>query len=420
MEKFVVETSPNLEGTLRVSGAKNSVLIIMAASLLAEGECIIEDVPDLLDVHVMIDLLRSLGSEVSYDVKKEQLRTRVIDPTITDASYELTNKMRASIVVMGPLLARRRRANVALPGGCPIGARPIDLHLKGFRRLGVDVEIGHGFVEGLVEDKMVGNTIYLDFPSVGATENILMAATLAKGVTVIENAAQEPEITDLASFLTKMGAKITGAGTSTIRITGVEKLSGVRHQVIPDRIEAGTYMVAAAITKSRIFIDNVVPTHLRPLISKLEEAGVQVTPQAGGLVVDAREGFNGVDITTLPYPGFPTDLQAQFMVLLTISPGIHTVRETIFENRFMYANELMRMGANIRIDASSAMVKGVDHLEGAQVKSTDLRAGAALILAGLVATGKTEVFEIYHIDRGFVSIEKKLQSIGANIKRVSQ
>ena len=420
MEKFVVETSPNLEGTLRVSGAKNSVLIIMAASLLAEGECIIEDVPDLLDVHVMIDLLRSLGSEVSYDVKKEQLRTRVIDPTITDASYELTNKMRASIVVMGPLLARRRRANVALPGGCPIGARPIDLHLKGFRRLGVDVEIGHGFVEGLVEDKMVGNTIYLDFPSVGATENILMAATLAKGVTVIENAAQEPEITDLASFLTKMGAKITGAGTSTIRITGVEKLSGVRHQVIPDRIEAGTYMVAAAITKSRIFIDNVVPTHLRPLISKLEEAGVQVTPQAGGLVVDAREGFNGVDITTLPYPGFPMDLQAQFMVLLTISPGIHTVRETIFENRFMYANELMRMGANIRIDASSAMVNGVDHLEGAQVKSTDLRAGAALILAGLVATGKTEVFEIYHIDRGFVSIEKKLQSIGANIKRVSQ
>ncbi len=420
MEKFVVETSLNLEGSLRVSGAKNSVLIIMAASLLAEGECIIEDVPNLLDVHVMIDLLRSLGSEVSYDVEKEQLRTRVIDPAITDASYELTNKMRASIVVMGPLLARRRRANVALPGGCPIGARPIDLHLKGFRRLGVEVEIGHGFVEGVVRDRMKGNTIYLDFPSVGATENILMAATLAEGVTTIENAAQEPEITDLASFLTKMGAKITGAGTSTIRITGVDRLEGVRHQVIPDRIEAGTYMIAAAITRSRIFIDNVVPTHLRPLLSKLEEAGVEVLAEAGGMVVDARKGFSGVDITTLPYPGFPTDLQAQLMVMLTISPGIHTVRETIFENRFMYANELMRMGADIRIDASSAMVKGVDHLEGAQVKSTDLRAGAALILAGLVAAGKTEVFEIHHVDRGFVNIEKKLQSIGANIKRVKQ
>lgn len=419
MEKFVVENSPNLEGSLRVSGAKNSVLIIMAASLLAEGECIIEDVPDLLDVHVMIDLLRSLGSEVDYDVEKEQLRTRVIDASITDASYELTNKMRASIVVMGPLLARRKRATVALPGGCPIGARPIDLHLKGFRRLGVDVEIGHGAVEGMVNDKMVGNTIYLDFPSVGATENIMMAATLAQGMTVIENAAQEPEITDLASFLTKMGAKITGAGTSTIRITGVEKLKGVRHQVIPDRIEAGTYMIAAAITNSRIFIDNVVPTHLRPLISKFEEAGVDVIPEAGGLIVDATKGFTGVDITTLPYPGFPTDLQAQFMVMLTISDGIHSVRETIFENRFMYVNELMRMGANIRIDGSSAMVKGVDHLEGAQVKSTDLRAGSALILAGLVAKGTTEIFEIYHIDRGFVSIEKKLQGIGAKIKRVS-
>lgn len=418
MEKFIVETSPNLEGSLRVSGAKNSVLIIMAASLLAEGECIIEDVPDLLDVHVMIDLLRSLGSEVHYDAQKEQLRTRVIDPTITDASYELTNRMRASIVVMGPLLARRKRANVALPGGCPIGARPIDLHLKGFRRLGVHVEIGHGFVEGTVDGHMQGNTIYLDFPSVGATENILMAATLAQGTTVIENAAQEPEITDLASFLTKMGAKISGAGTSTIRITGVERLVGVRHQVIPDRIEAGTYMIAAAITRSKIFIDNVVPTHLRPLISKLEEAGVLVTPQANGLVVDATAGYSGVDITTLPYPGFPTDLQAQFMVMLTVSEGIHTVRETIFENRFMYVNELMRMGANIRIDGSSAMVKGVSHLEGAQVRSTDLRAGSALILAGLVAKGRTEISEIYHVDRGFVSIEKKLQGIGGKIWRV--
>lgn len=420
MEKFVVETSLNLEGSIRVSGAKNSVLIIMAATLLAEGECVIEDVPDLLDVQVMIDLLRSLGSEVHYDAQKEQLRTKVIDSSITDASYELTNRMRASVVVMGPLLARRKRANVALPGGCPIGARPIDLHLKGFRRLGVDVEMGHGYVEGVVKENMIGNTIYLDFPSVGATENILMAATLAKGTTTIENAAQEPEITDLASFLTKMGAKISGAGTSTIRINGVERLEGVRHQVIPDRIEGGTYMIAAAITKSRIFIDNIVPTHIRPLISKLEETGVIITPQANGLLVDARAGYCGVDITTLPYPGFPTDLQAQFMVMLTISEGIHTVRETIFENRFMYVNELMRMGANIRIDGSSAMVHGVSHLEGAQVRSTDLRAGAALILAGMVAVGRTEISEIYHIDRGFVSIEKKLQGIGAKIKRVSQ
>ena len=418
MDKFVVETSPNLSGHIRVSGAKNSVLIIMAASLLAEGECVIEDVPNLLDVHVMIDLLRSLGSEVHYDIDKEQLTTKVVDPTITDASYELTNRMRASIVVMGPLLARRNRANVALPGGCPIGARPIDLHLKGFRRLGVNVEIGHGYVEGVVDGHMQGNTIYLDFPSVGATENILMAATLAKGTTTIENAAQEPEITDLASFLTKMGANISGAGTSTIRIKGVDKLKGVRHQVIPDRIEAGTYMVASAITKSKIFVDNVLPTHLRPLISKMEEAGIIITPEGNGVHVDARNGYKGVDITTLPYPGFPTDMQAQFMAMLTVCEGVHRIRETIFENRFMYVNELMRMGAKINIDGSSAMVTGVGHLEGAQVKSTDLRAGAALILAGLVAKGTTEVFEIHHVDRGFVSIEKKLQSIGAKIKRV--
>ncbi|WP_459129310.1 UDP-N-acetylglucosamine 1-carboxyvinyltransferase [Guggenheimella bovis] len=415
MKKFVIETSPPLQGVIKVSGAKNSVLKILAASLLAEGECIIEDVPNLLDVHVMIEILRELGSEVHYYEEENRITTKVIDPEKYQVNYELTNKMRASIIVMGALLARCNRAEVALPGGCAIGSRPIDLHIKGFKALGVDVKMGHGSVSGTVQKRMKGNNIYLDFPSVGATENIMMAAVKAEGTTVIENAAQEPEITDLASFLVKMGADIYGAGTSTIRIKGVDKLNGVRHQVIPDRIEAGTYMVATAITKGKVLIKNVLATHQRPVISKLQEAGVYLDIKDEEILVDATNGFHGVDVTTLPYPGFPTDMQAQFMVLLTLCKGMHVVKETIFENRFMHVNELMRMGANIKLDGSSAMVQGVEELEGAEVRATDLRAGSALIIAGLVANGRTVVYEPDHINRGFVSIEKKLSQVGGRI-----
>ncbi len=418
MDKLIISKSKPLSGEIKVSGAKNSVLKILAATLLTDEECVIEDVPDLLDVRVMLDLLKSLGSDVRYYPEENRVVTKVVDSSITDASYELTNKMRASIVVMGPLLAKRKRANVSYPGGCAIGARPIDLHLKGFRALGVDVHLGHGFVEAKVNGNMKGNTVYLDFPSVGATENIMLAATLADGVTVIENAAQEPEISDLAMFLIKMGAKISGAGTSNIRITGVKKLRGVTHQVIPDRIEAGTYIIAVAMTKGRAKIDNVVPKHLSPLLSKLEEAGVKFKKDGNGIIVDAREGFTGVDVTTLPYPGFPTDLQSQFMVFLCLCKGSNTIKETIFENRFMFVSELARMGAKIKTDSSTAEVYEIPELEGAIVRATDLRAGAALVLAGLVASGETQVLDVYHIDRGFVDIEEKLNKLGANIKRI--
>ena len=405
-------------GEIVVSGAKNAVLPIMAATLLAEETCIIEDVPDLKDVYVMNEVLRELGSEVVFDVEKKLLTTTTVDIEKCEAPYELMSKMRASFLVMGPLLARKGRARVALPGGCSIGARPIDLHLKGFERLGAKINIGHGYVEGTVEGRLKGANIYIDFPSVGATENLIMAATLAEGVTNIENAAQEPEIIDLVNLLNKMGAHITGAGTSTIRIKGVEKLKGTVHQVIPDRIESGTYMVAAAITKGDLLIKNILSNHVRPMIAKLEEAGVEITSEGDTMRVNATKGFKGIDITTLPYPGFPTDMQAQFMALLSVTEGIHVVMETIFENRFMHVTELTRMGANIKIEGSSAIIQGVDVLEGAIVKATDLRAGAALILAGLVAEGKTEILDIYHVDRGFVNIERKLQNVGANIYRV--
>lgn len=418
LAKIIVEKSKPLIGEIIVSGAKNAVLPIMAATLLTEQTCTIEDVPDLKDVYVMNEVLRELGSEVVFNVADKTLTVDTVDIEKCEAPYELMTKMRASFLVMGPLLARKGIARVAFPGGCTIGARPIDLHLKGFERLGAKISIGHGYVEGKVEGRLKGANIYIDFPSVGATENIIMAASLAEGLTVIENAAQEPEIIDLANFLNKMGANISGAGTSTIRIKGVEKLHGTTHQVIPDRIESGTYMVAAAITKGNLLIKNVLSNHLRPMIAKLEEAGVKIIVDGDTMRVDATEGFQGVDLTTLPYPGFPTDMQAQFMAMMAITQGIHVVSETIFENRFMHVSELTRMGANIKIEGSRAIIQGVDKLEGAIVKATDLRAGAALILAGLIADGKTEILDVYHIDRGFVNIERKLQAVGANIYRV--
>lgn len=416
MPKIIVEKSGPLNGNIKVSGAKNAVLPILCAALLAEDKCVLEDVPNLKDVRVMSDVLRNSGAIVG------ELENGIIEietPSITsyEAPEELLQEMRAAFYVMGPLLARRGVAKIPMPGGCAIGSRPIDLHLKGFSALGAEIELGHGFVEARAE-KLVGATIYLDFPSVGATENIMMAATLAEGTTIIENAAEEPEIIDLANFLNKMGANVKGAGTDTIRITGVERLSGCRHQVIPDRIETGTYMIAAAMVGGDVTIENVVPSHLKPMIAKLKECGVEVIEADDSLRVISDGSIKSVDITTLPYPGFPTDLQAQFMAMLTASEGTSVVMETVFENRFMHVAELNRMGANIKIEGHSAIIQGRTALQGAKVKATDLRAGAALIIAGLVADGKTEISQIYHIDRGYDDIEEKLRNIGANIYRV--
>lgn len=418
MAKILVEKSGPLNGTIKINGAKNAVLPILAATLLASDKCVLEEIPNLRDVAVMGELLTALGAKVS--AMKDGCMT--IDPSGDihgEAPYELIQKMRASFFVMGPLLAKNGVARISMPGGCAIGARPIDLHLKGFSALGAEIELGHGFVEARAE-KLVGATIYLDFPSVGATENIMMAATLAEGTTIIENAAEEPEIIDLANFLNKLGANVKGAGTDTIKIVGAESLGSTVHAVIPDRIETGTYMIAAAMTRGNLMIENVVPSHLKPIIAKLRECGVEIEEGDDYLRVDGSNLMGSVDITTLPYPGFPTDLQAQFMSLLTVTEGTGIVSETVFENRFMHVSELNRMGANIKIEGHSAVVQGRGNLQGAQVKATDLRAGAALILAGLVADGVTEIGDIYHIDRGYVEIEEKLRGVGANIRRVEE
>ncbi|SHI60598.1 UDP-N-acetylglucosamine 1-carboxyvinyltransferase [Geosporobacter subterraneus DSM 17957] len=415
MAKIIVEKSAPLKGTVRVSGAKNSVLPIIAASLLAQEHCTLEDIPELKDVEVICEVLTSIGS----DIKKKPNGIIEINSSRIDnfeAPYELVRKMRASFLVMGPLLARMGRARIALPGGCAIGTRPIDLHLKGFHALGAKIDVGHGYVEASAE-KLVGDKIYLDFPSVGATENIMMAATMAEGITIIQNAAEEPEIVDLANYLNGMGAQIKGAGTDTIRIQGVQALKGTRHAVIPDRVEAGTYMVAAAMTGGDVTVLNALPDHLKPIIAKLKECGVEVQENGDHVRVRALNGVNSTDIKTLPYPGFPTDMQAQFMAMLSIAKGTSVVIETVFENRFMHAGELKRMGADIKIEGRSAVVQGVDKLQGAQVTATDLRAGAALILAGLIADGKTEIGDIYHIERGYVGIEDKLRQLGAKIYR---
>lgn len=416
MPKIIVRKSGPLKGAVKISGAKNSVLPIMAASLLAQDKVILEDIPALRDVEVISEVLSSLGA----DVKKHsdgiiEINSSNIDNS--EAPYDLIKKMRASFLVIGPLLARMGRARVSLPGGCAIGARPIDLHLKGLSALGAKIDLGHGYVEAQA-DKLVGDKIYLDFPSVGATENIMMAATMADGQTIIQNAAEEPEIVDLANFLNSLGANIKGAGTDTIKIQGVKELGGTRHTVIPDRIETGTYMVAAAITGGDVTIKNALTDHLKPMIAKLKECGVEIYENGDEIRVNASNGINAIDIKTLPYPGFPTDMQSQFMSLLSVAKGTSVIIETVFENRFMHVSELNRMGANIKIEGHSAVVQGVGCLEGAQVRATDLRAGAALILAGLVADGTTEINEIHHIERGYVGIENKLRSLGANIERV--
>ncbi|NCB70945.1 MAG: UDP-N-acetylglucosamine 1-carboxyvinyltransferase [Clostridia bacterium] len=417
MAYIVVKESKPLKGTVRVSGAKNAVLPIIAATLLVDGVSVIKSVPNLRDVNVMSDLLRYLGAKVQYDGE-----TLVVDATEikeTEAPYNLVNKMRASFLVMGSLLARFNTAKISMPGGCAIGTRPIDLHLKGFKAMGAEIISDHGYIEAAAQ-KLSGSKIYLDFPSVGATENIMMAAVLAEGTTTIENAAEEPEIVDLANFLNKMGAKVRGAGTNTIKITGVEKLEAVEHTVIPDRIEAGTYMVAAAMTKGDIFVDNVIIDHIKPVVAKLIEVGCTVEEHENGVRVIGAQEIMPTNIKTLPHPGFPTDMQSQFMAMLCLAKGKSTITETVFENRFMNVPELIRMGANIEINGKSAIVEGRDRLTGSEVMATDLRAGAALVISGLVAEGETIVKNIYHIERGYVDLVGKLSMLGAEIYKVEE
>jgi len=416
MSRLVVSEGKPLKGRVRVSGAKNSVLPIIAASLLADGKSTINEIPYLKDVKIMCELVKSLGASVEVSPDQTRLDISCKALTNTTAPYELVNKMRASFLVAGPLLARTGRAKISLPGGCAIGSRPIDLHLKGFTALGASITQGHGYIEARRNGRLKGGKIYLDFPSVGATENIMMAATLAEGVTTIENCAIEPEVVDLATFLTAMGAEIKGAGTDTIKITGVKELKAASHTIIPDRIEAGTFMVAAAITGGGVIIENVVTDHLKPVSAKLREAGVEISEELSTIHVKGGE-LRAVDIKTHPYPGFPTDMQSQMTSLLSVANGTSMVIETIFENRFMHVSELKRMGACIKIEGRSAIIEGCNKLTGAVVRATDLRAGAALILAGLIAEGTTEITDVEHIDRGYLKIDEKLRALGANITR---
>jgi UDP-N-acetylglucosamine 1-carboxyvinyltransferase len=418
MNKILIRGGNRLNGKVKVSGAKNAVLPIIAASILAsEGECTICDAPPLDDVITISQVLHALGVNIRY--KDETIYITATQLGKSEAPYELVRKMRASFLVMGPLLARMGYARIALPGGCAIGTRPIDQHLKGFEAMGAEIDLGQGYIEARTNGKKLqGAKIYLDVASVGATENIMMAATLAEGVTTIENAAKEPEIVDLANFLNAMGAKVRGAGTGMIRIEGVEKLVGVTHTVIPDRVEAGTFMIAAAITNSDVYIENAIGDHLAPVISKLQEMGVLIEEDENGIRVSASGGLKGVDIKTLPHPGFPTDMQAQMMALLLVSDGTSIITETVFENRFMHVSEFKSMNAQIKVDGRTAVIKGNSTLRGAKVCATDLRAGAALILAALVAEGETELTGLHHLDRGYVDITGKLRRLGADVERV--
>lgn len=417
MSRLIISDSKPLKGKVRISGAKNSVLPVIAASLLADGQCIIEDIPYLNDVITMCDLLKSLGAETEIQQENSRILISTNKISNTTAPYELVNKLRASFLVMGPLLARTGNAVISMPGGCAIGSRPVDLHLKGFAAMGARIVQDHGYIEASCAGSLKGANIYLDFPSVGATENIMMAAVLADGQTVIENAATEPEVVDLATFLTTMGAEVKGAGTDTIKITGTDSLKGASHCIIPDRIEAGTFMVAAAVTGGDVILENIVPDHLKPVSAKLREAGVEISEELSSIHIKGSGNLNAIDIKTHPYPGFPTDMQAQMTTLMSYAEGTSMVIETIFENRFMHISELKRMGANIKVDGRSAIVEGGGRLMGTQVKATDLRAGAALIIAGMAAEGITEIEGIEHIDRGYVKIDEKLKSLGASIIR---
>ncbi len=418
MDKIVVSGGKQLRGEIKISGAKNSALPILASTLLASGVSVIKNVPNLRDIATMMKILRSLGARISR--QNTEIVVDTTDVRNFTAPYELVSTMRASICVLGPLLARLSKANVSHPGGCIIGPRPVDLHIKGLRKLGAKITIERGYIIARA-DKLEGNEIFLGGPfgsTVLGTANCIMAASLAKGVTTIENAACEPEIVDLAEFLNKMGARIEGAGTHIVRIEGVNELKGAEHTIIPDRIEAGTYMIAGAITGGDIFIKGAVFEHLQAVIDKLEEAGVKILKQNNGIKVTVPDGLKAIDVTTMAYPGFPTDMQAQILTLMLVTNGISIITEKIYPDRFMHVSELLRMGASIIREGARVIVKGGAKLSGAPVMASDLRASASLILAGLAAEGKTEVSRIYHLDRGYERIDEKLGRLGADIKRV--
>jgi UDP-N-acetylglucosamine 1-carboxyvinyltransferase len=420
MDKIIIKGGKSLSGEVSVSGAKNAALPVLMSALLTQEACYYKGIPHLADIRTTLKLLSGVGVEVDHRAWLEgsdELSLRADRVDKLEASYDLVKTMRASFLVLGPLLARFGRARVSTPGGCAIGARPINLHLKGFEALGANIEQTHGYIEAKAS-KLRGAKIYLDLPSVGATENLLMAATLAEGTTIIENAAKEPEIIDLAELLKQMGAKIAGAGSDLIQVEGVAALHGASHRVIPDRIEAGSFVIAAALSGGDVLVRGARPDHLDAFLIKLKEAGIALTANEDGIRVQRNGKIKSVDITTLPYPGFPTDLQAQMMVLMAIAEGVSVITETIFENRFMHAQELDRMGAQIRLEGNRAVVRGVRELSGAPVMASDLRASVALILAGLVANGTTEVSRVYHLDRGYEQIERKLSLVGGQIVRV--
>lgn len=415
MDKIIIAGGRRLQGKMRISGSKNASLAILCASVMARDIVVLENVPDISDVRVMIEILQHLGAEISW-LEFGTLQVAAPEKIVEKAPYHLVKKLRASNLLLGPMLARYEHALIALPGGCNIGVRPMDLHFKGLTNMGAEMELERGFIKA-GSRRLKGARVYLDFPSVGATENIMMAACLAEGQTIIENVAKEPEIVDLANFLNCLGARVRGAGTDVVKVEGVPELGGCRYAVIPDRIEAGTYMVAAAATGGDVLFENVIPLHMEPLSAKLREAGIVVAEGEGTLHVKAVGPLQPIDIRTLPYPGFPTDMQSQLMALLSTVPGTSLVVENIFENRFRVADELKRMGARVKVEGRMAVIEGVEALHGTQVKATDLRAGAALVVAGLMADGKTEISDVIYVDRGYQGLEEKLRNLGAEIWR---
>ncbi|KLU64984.1 UDP-N-acetylglucosamine 1-carboxyvinyltransferase 1 [Desulfosporosinus acididurans] len=416
MDRYVITGKQRLEGTIRVSGAKNSSLPLLAATLLAEGTSTLLEIPALADIRHMIEVLEHLGCKVQR--QNEGLNIDAAALEFCDVDEELMRKMRASNLILGPLLARYGRVKISRPGGCAIGSRPMDQHIKGLQQLGVKIKERHGYIEAWA-DRLEGAEVYLDVPSVGATENIMMAAVLAKGTTVIRNAAREPEIVDLQNFLNKMGAKVRGAGMDVLRIDGADILRPAEHTVIPDRIEAGTHMIAAVMTEGDLTIENVVPEHLEPVIAKLRQAGAKITLLDDAVRVERKGKIHSIDLKTMPYPGFPTDMQPQFMAMLACAEGTSVITETIFENRFQHVDELCRMGAQIKVEGRTVIIRGVKNLEGAFVEATDLRAGAALFLAALAAEEATVLERVDYIDRGYENLEEKYRHIGAKMLRVA-
>ncbi|WP_295505176.1 UDP-N-acetylglucosamine 1-carboxyvinyltransferase [uncultured Streptococcus sp.] len=422
MEKIIIQGGDNrLVGKVKIEGAKNAVLPLLAATVLAsEGQSVLKNVPVLSDVFTMNNVVRGLNTQVDFNQEENTVVVDATQPLSEEAPYKYVSKMRASIVVLGPVLARNGHAKVSMPGGCTIGSRPIDLHLKGLEAMGAQITQTAGYIEAKA-DQLKGAHIYMDFPSVGATQNIMMAATLAQGTTVIENAAREPEIVDLALFLNEMGAKVRGAGTETLTIVGVDQLRGAKHNVVQDRIEAGTFMVAAAMTSGDLLIEDAIWEHNRPLLSKMQEMGVEVTEEDEGIRIRSDVSkLRPVSVKTLPYPGFPTDMQAQFTALMAMAKGESTMIETVFENRFQHLEEMRRMGLHSDIMRDTARIWGGGSLQGAEVMSTDLRASATLILMGLIAEGETKVSKLVHLDRGYYKFHEKLSALGAKVKRVKE